>query len=135
RAERADYLPQVSLFGSYVVNAQQSGSPRFFGGGPEQRFSGGHVGVQLSIPLFNGFARPARVGQQRAAIEQVRTQQDLAEDRAEDDIRTLMDQVAEALARTEAQSTAVEQARRGYEIAGAEFREGLGSRLQVTDAE
>ena len=30
---------------------------------------------------------------------------------------------------------AVSQARRGYQIASAEYREGLGSQLQVTDAE
>ena len=37
--------------------------------------------------------------------------------------------------RTESQRRAVTQATRGYDIASAEYRAGLGSQLQITDAE
>jgi OMF family outer membrane factor len=60
RLERVEYLPKVSVFGLYTINAQQSGSPDFFG---YPRAYGRQVGVQVSMPLFSGFQRPARLGQ------------------------------------------------------------------------
>jgi outer membrane protein TolC len=132
RLERAEYLPKVSLFGLYTINAQQSGSPAFFG---YPRAYGRQVGVQVSLPLFSGFQRPARLGQKQAALRQVEAQRMLTSARAEHEVRTLYDGALEARARAEAQSLAVAQAARGFEIASAQYREGLGSQLEVTDAE
>ncbi|MDZ7779547.1 MAG: TolC family protein [Gemmatimonadota bacterium] len=33
RLEQAEYLPRITLFGNYVINAQNNGSPSFFGQG------------------------------------------------------------------------------------------------------
>jgi outer membrane protein len=41
----------------------------------------------------------------------------------------------EALERARGQRLAVTQAARGFEIATAQYREGLGSQLELTDAE
>jgi outer membrane protein TolC len=132
RLERAEYLPKVSLFGLYTINAQQSGSPDFFG---YPRAYGRQVGVQVSLPLFSGFQRPARLGQKQAALRQVEAQRALTSARAEHEVCTLYDEALEARARAEAQSQAVAQAARGFEIASAQYREGLSSQLEVTDAE
>jgi outer membrane protein TolC len=132
RLERVEYLPKVSVFGLYTINAQQSGSPDFFG---YPRAYGRQVGVQVSMPLFSGFQRPARLGQKEAALRQVRIQRELVSARAENEVRTLYDAALEAGARAEAQRLAVAQAERGFEIATAQYREGLGSQLEVTDAE
>jgi outer membrane protein TolC len=135
RLEQVEYLPKVSVFGLYTINAQQNGSPDFFGSSSLQRAYGRQVGVQVTMPLFSGFQRPARVAQKRAVLRQVELQRALVSVQAEHEVRTLIDQVREARARAEAQGLAVEQARRGFEIASAKYREGLGSQLEVTDAE
>jgi outer membrane protein TolC len=135
RAEQSDYLPKLTLFGTYSIAAQQNGDPDFFGASDRQRSYGRQIGLQLSLPLFNGMKRPARTAQKRAVIEQVRTQQELLRDRVESDVRTLLDGVAEAHDRALAQRLARSQAGRGYEIARAQYREGVGSQLEVTDAE
>jgi outer membrane protein TolC len=132
RVERVEYLPKVSVFGLYTINAQQSGSPDFFG---YPRAYGRQVGVQVSMPLFSGFQRPARLGQKEAALRQVRIQRELTGAQAENEVRTLYDAAHEAGARAEAQRLAVAQAQRGFQIATAQYREGLGSQLAVTDAE
>src|SRR5690606_31184510 len=88
-----------------------------------------------SLPLFAGFKRPSRVAQRQAALRQVQAQRRLAMARAETEVRTLLDQVEEARARAQAQRRAVSQARRGFEIASVQYREGIGSQLEVTDAE
>lgn len=135
RAEQSEYLPQLSLFGTYSINAQQSGSPAFFGESEAQRAYGRQIGVQLSLPLFSGMQRPARVAQRRVVVEQVRTQRDLAQDQVENQVRTTLDQVQEAQQRALAQQFGVRQARRGYEIASVQYREGISSALELTDAE
>jgi outer membrane protein len=134
RAEQSEYLPQVSLFGTYSINAQQSGNPQFFGS-EAQRAYGRQIGVQVSMPLFSGMQRPARVAQRQLAVRQVRTQRDLAEDQVEHQVRTLVDQVDEAHQRARAQRLGVQQAQRGYQIATVQYREGLSSALELTDAE
>ena len=50
-------------------------------------------------------------------------------------VRTLVEAADEALERARGQRLAVTQAARGYEIATAQYREGLGSQLELTDAE
>lgn len=134
QAERALYLPQVFLFGSYDVNAEQNGTPDFFGQG-NQRAYGRSVGVRVTVPVFTGFSRDARVDQMRAQLRSSEIERDLASDQVRDQVRSLYERTEEAQLRARSQGLAVEQARRGYEIASAQYREGLSSQLELTDAE
>ncbi|MDE2874355.1 MAG: TolC family protein [Gemmatimonadota bacterium] len=134
RIEQVEYLPKVFAFGSYGLAAQQNGTPDFFGS-QAQRGSSKQVGLRVTIPIFSGFGRDARIDQKRAALRQADTQTRMAADRAEVQLRNLVDLAHEAHARTVGQRLAVGQAQRGYDIASAQYREGLGSRLELTDAE
>jgi outer membrane protein len=134
RAEQADYLPRVSLFASYDIVAQQDGSPRFFGEGG-QRGYGRIVGIRVSVPVFTGFQRRARTQQRQAALQAAGLERDLEGSRLQDRVRSLVEQVEEARLRARGQRLAVGQAQRGFEIASAQYREGIGSQLELTDAE
>lgn len=134
RIEQADYLPSVFAFGTYGLAAQQNGIPDFFGT-PLQRGSTKQLGLRVSFPVFSGFGREARIGQRRMALRQAEVQTQLAADQAEIQLRNLVDEVREARARAAGQRLAVSQAGRGYEIASAQYREGLSSQLELTDAE
>ncbi len=132
RLEQVEYLPRLTAFGDYTVSSQQNGPPEFFGA---PRAYSTRAGVQLTVPVFTGLQRDARVDQKRAVHRQARTQREVARDRAVVEVRNLLDAAREALLRAEAQQLAVELAQRGYEIARAQYREGLGSQLELTDAE
>ncbi|MFO7892128.1 MAG: TolC family protein [Longimicrobiales bacterium] len=132
KVEITRYLPQVSVFGTWTAAGQGDGSPTFFG---EQNATSTALGVEVSVPIFAGFQRPARVSRLAAVVEQVDAQLELARDQAENEVRTLMDQAVEAYDRVVAQQRAVRQASRGFEIARSEYQAGTGSQLQVTDAE
>ena len=134
RVEQVEYLPKVFAFGTYGLAAQQNGAPDFFGSSVE-RGSSKQVGLRVTIPIFSGFSRDARIDQKQAALRQAETRTRVAEDRAEVQLRNLVDEVHESHARTVGQRLAVGQAQRGYEIASAQYREGLGSQLELTDAE
>ncbi|HSG48332.1 MAG TPA: TolC family protein [Longimicrobiales bacterium] len=132
RLEQVEYLPKISLFGTYGINSQQNGNPDFFG---RPRAYSRLAGVQLTLPIFQGMQRDARIDQRRAVVRQAEAQTDLARSQAASQVRTLSEQVEEARLRAQGQRLAVDQARRGFEIARAQYREGLGSQLELTDSE
>ena len=135
RLEQAEYLPDVTLFGSYVISAQNNGGPSWFGGSGGQRAYSRFVGLRVSVPIFQGFRRDARIDQKRAQLRQARAQTEQGLDLARSQVRSIIEGAEEAYLRAAAQRRAVEQAQRGFEIASAQYREGLGSQLELTDSE
>ena len=93
------------------------------------------MGIQISLPIFQGFSRDARIDQKRALLRQAETQTEYAVDLTGAEVRTLVERADEAFLRATGQALAVRQAQRGFEIASAQYREGLGSQLELTDAE
>ncbi|MCY3809859.1 MAG: TolC family protein [Gemmatimonadetes bacterium] len=134
RLEQVEYLPKVYAFGSYGLSAQHDGAPKFFGSSQE-RTESRLVGLRVTIPLFSGLSRDARIDQRRATLRRIRSQSQAAVDRAQAELLDLLGQVQEARSRASAQHLAVAQASRGFEIAAARYREGTGSRFEQTDAE
>ena len=132
--ERVQYLPEIVLFGSYGIAAQQNGNPAFFGESNERTYST-QAGVRVTWPIFSGFSRDARIDQRRASLRQAETLTRLARARADSEVETIWDQMLEARARADAQRRAVGQASRGFDIASAQYQEGLGSQLELTDSE
>jgi outer membrane protein len=134
RVQQGEYLPKISLFGNYSINAQQNGRPNFFGD-PMTRATSKWVGISISVPVFTGLQRDARIDQARAVLNQARNQSLLARMQAESQVKSLLEQAQEALERARGQKLAVTQAQRGFEIASAQYQEGLSSQLELTDAE
>jgi len=134
KVAQGEYLPKISLFGNLSVNSQQNGPPNFFGD-PMNRATSKWLGISVSVPVFTGFQRDARIDQRRAALNQVKNQSLLARVQAEGQVKSILEQAQEALERARGQKLAVTQAQRGFEIASAQYREGLSSQLELTDAE
>lgn len=134
-AERATLFPTLSAFANYSLNAQENGGLDFFGESADQRTSNWQAGLRLELPIFRGGQDWSRVSQRRLALERSRTSTRDLEERAASDVRTRLADLLEARERVGAQRRALGQARRGFEIAAAEYRQGTGSQLQVTDAE
>jgi len=135
RAEQGRYLPEISFFATYGYSAQADGGVNPFGWGSANSVTSPQAGIQVTIPIFAGFSRPARISQMNATVRQTESQGRLLGAQVENQVETLYDQVEEARTRAVAQQAAVARATRGYEISSAQFREGLGTRLELTDAE
>lgn len=133
-AERAEFFPKLSAFSSYDITAQENGGLDFFGSS-NQRTTSAVAGVRVEVPIFTGFSRSARVLQASARIRQNEARRERAAHETVSELRTTLENVEEARARAAAQRRAVEQAERGFAIASAEYQAGVGSQLQITDAE
>ena len=118
-----------------MVSAQDNGSPDFFGRGDGVSANSKFLGLRVSLPIFQGFSRDARVDQKRAALRAAQANSSQGVQAAQSQIRTIMEAVEEAYLRATAQDLAVVQAQRGFEIASSQYTEGLGSQLELTDAE
>ncbi len=131
-ASRAEHFPLLSAFGKLESQtAFNDSTPLSNANWP----TSSAVGLQLTMPLFTGFRISAKVEQARIAQLQTRTRvEDLkATIRAEIEVRVL--NFRESQKRIEVQSKTTSVAERSYNISRLRFKEGIGSRLELTDAE
>ncbi len=131
-AARAEHLPVVSAFG-------QLESQTAFNDGVKPSASrwpvSSSVGLQVSLPIFTGFRTSSKVEQ--AKIEQLQTRTRLEDLRANirAEIEVRMANFTESQKRIEVQTKTISVAERSYRISQLRFKEGIGSRLELTDAE
>lgn len=97
-----------------------------------------NTGIQLNIPLddwlpFSKTEASAREAQ--INIEKSMVTRKILEDNVALQVKTLLLQIQEAEDNSQSQWEAVNQARRGFDIANERYRYGSSSSLEVTDAE
>lgn len=134
KAIQSRFLPSLSANYNLNWSAAQAGSPVFFGS-EETRARSQTVGVTLSLPIFQGFERSANL--QIAKIEQkdIELQQEFAIRSAKNEIQSARESLNEAIETAPAREKALSQARQGYERAKARLNNGIGSQIDVTEAE
>lgn len=93
------------------------------------------VGVQLSLPIFTGYRTSARVEQAKIARLQSMTRLEELKADVLSELEVRLSSLREARRRIEVQSKTIAMAERSYRISRLRFREGVGSRLELTDAE
>lgn len=131
-AARAEHFPLLSAFGKLETQtAFNDGTSLADSKWPVSS----SVGLQLTMPIFTGFRNSSRVEQAKIGQLQSRTRYEelKAHIRAEVEIRLL--NFRETQQRVEVQSKTISVAERSYTISRLRFKEGIGSRLELTDAE
>ena len=129
---KAERFPVLSLFGKLESQTSFNDDTAF---ADARKPVSSSVGLQLSLPIFTGYRVSSQVQQAKIAQLQTRTKvEDLkAAIRAEVEVRVLT--FRESKKRIEVQSKTIAVAERSYQISLLRFREGIGSRLELTDAE
>lgn len=130
-AIKSRFLPTVTASYNRMWTAAQAGTPVFF----EDKVRFQTIGVNVSLPLFEGFRRLAEV--QRANI----SRKDLEEQKralalnAENEIAAAEESLNKAFETAEARKQALATAQNGYERALKRLENGIGSQTEVNDAE
>jgi outer membrane protein TolC len=127
--ERRSNLPHVDLVAE--VRRQASTEKTL----PDELVQSSNAQIQVSVPLFQGGARKARVEQEKASLDSSR----LRVVQLGEDIRL---QVQQALLNLRAAREAIEASRsnvaraaRALEIGQVRFKNGLSTQLELSDAE
>ncbi|TNJ36789.1 TolC family protein [Chlorobaculum thiosulfatiphilum] len=131
-AARSEGLPVLSAFGQLEAQTQ-------FNDGTSLDATRWPVsstaGLQLSVPIFSGFATSARIQQAKIERLQTRTRYEDLKSQVRADVEVRLSNVIEARKRIDVQSKTIAVAERSYRITLLRLREGIGSRLELTDAE
>ncbi len=130
---KAMYLPSLALFASYSENAQRN-SFNFFDG-DQPWFETGLIGVQMNVPIFSGMERrtnvqTASIGLRKAELDQSTAVQGILMEIAKAKTDYLNAQTDLA-----AQTKNIALAQKIYETALIKYREGVGSSLELNNAE
>jgi outer membrane protein TolC len=130
-AYRSEYLPRLSAFGNLQYQAQSN----VFDQLTDNIISSSQVGLSLSMNIFNGFQTTARV--QQAQIEHQKAAETLSgtTQTLQTATESVLLELNKAKRQVEAQGRTVEQAERGYRIATTRYQSGLGTQLEVNDAQ
>jgi outer membrane protein TolC len=107
RRYKLSYLPVLSAFGNYSKNAQRQKFDFFKGG---QWFTTSLIGLKLSVPIFDGFAKSSRV--QKAKIEVQRTNNNIEQLKSSID-----NDVAQARLKITASVVTMDNQKRNIELA------------------
>ncbi|NTV67620.1 MAG: TolC family protein [Chlorobaculum sp.] len=131
-AARSEGLPVLSAFGQLDAQTQfNDGEPVSSTRWPVSSTAG----LQLSVPIFSGFATSAKIQQAKIERLQTRTRYEELKSQVRADVEVRLSNVIEARKRIDVQSKTIAVAERSYRITTLRLREGIGSRLELTDAE
>ena len=141
--QEREVLPVIRAFGSLDFRVADNDEDDVFGSllggsGPE-RYSqwdlSASAGLSIQVPVFSGFSRSARLEQRREELHIVTSRLRQAELDMVNQVHTLAASMREARARAASQRVAIVQSQRGYDIATARYRAGVGSQFEVVAAE
>lgn len=129
--EKSAYIPSLAAFGNYQYQTQAND----FNFNNYRWVSTFVVGMQLQIPIFNGFKTASRVEQACIALDQVLEQKQWFTEALKTQLQNIIYRIEQNITRIESQDKNVEQAQTGYEIAKTRYENGLMTQLEVNDAE
>lgn len=135
RAVRAEGMPVLG-FSAEASERQQDKHIPISGYPPTGAvFRDRVVGMQLSIPLFEGFGRGYKVRAANSQVEQLQAELRKTEQQVMLDVWKHYQALNTRSAHIEAARTLLDSARRSYEVAQGRFRAGVGNILELLSAQ
>ncbi|MGU3376413.1 TolC family protein [Chryseobacterium sp. M5A1_1a] len=131
KATQAMLLPQLSLMGQYQVQAQADDMKFEEYSLPRTSF----LGLQLAVPIFNGNRTKSQISQAKIKAEQEEIRLNDLKDKVKTELATIISKWKEANTQMDIQKTTVQSAELNHHMMEDRFKNGLGSRLELTDAE
>ncbi len=130
--KQAEALPNIAAFYTFQKNAQRSEFDLFQSGG--SWFDVQLAGVNFSMPLWTSFGGKQRVEKARLALIRAETGYAQLEDAARLELETAQAEFADAQARVNNRTRAVDLARSIYDRTDKGVREGVNSSFELNDA-
>lgn len=131
KAIQAEQLPQLSVVGQYQIQAQEDTMD--FGQYALPKTT--YLGVQLNIPIFSGNRIKSQINQAKIKTHQEEIKLADLNDKVKTELSTILSKQKEGFSQLDIQQNAVELAELNQQMIDNRFKNGLGSRLELTDAE
>jgi len=129
----AQYMPKINLVG----NARRSGAGNEWGTvfSSDNWFGSSLIGVSMSVPIFDGFAKAARIQKNRVQINQLENQRMFLKESFKNELYTAKANLKNDLSILDVQKENLKLAEEVYQIARIKYNEGIGSNLEVVEAD
>jgi outer membrane protein TolC len=129
---KLSYLPSVALYGNYAKNAQRNQFD-FFGNG--QWFTSSLIGLKISVPIFDGFAKAARVSKAKLELEKTNIQIEYLKATIDNDVTQANLLLSSSLITMDTQKKNMELAEKVYNTTKLKYQQGLGSNQEIYTAQ
>lgn len=129
RLNKSGYLPTVRAFGAYQQSYQANTSDDGFWAPTS------FVGLQVNVPIFDGLEKKAKIQRARLDLEKIKVQKYETERSISLEVQNSRNAFMTARQKLEDQQKNVEMADRIYKTTQIKYKEGVGSSLEVTQAE
>jgi outer membrane protein TolC len=126
------YIPTIALSGSYN-RLSQGNSFGFFSG--TQWFPASAIGINVSVPIFDGFARDARIRQAKIQLQQSQNDLEGLKLNIDQEAETALNNYKSSLATLDAQKRNMELAETVFNQARLKREQRLGTTLEITTAQ
>lgn len=125
------YIPTANLTGNYSQNQY---SNKFDLTQKGSWYPSAYIGLNISIPIFDGFFKAANVSQAKLRLRQTENNIDSLKIRADNDVKQAQLRFSAALATLDFQRKNMELADKVYMQTRKKYDQGLGSNIEITNA-
>ncbi len=132
RRFKLSQFPTVAAFGTYQKNAQRSKFD-FFGKGAW--FSTSLIGLKVSMPIFDGFARKAKMQNAKYELEKTKNSISQFKELIDFDVNSANIKMKNAILTIDNQKENVTLAEKVYNSTKKKFDAGLGSNQEIYNAQ
>jgi outer membrane protein TolC len=126
------YLPTVALYGNYYKNAQRN-KFNFFNDG--QWFTSSLIGMKISVPIFDGFAKAARVNKTKLELQQTNNTMEQLKAAIDNDVEQANLKFSSSIITMDNQKKNMELAAKVYNTTKLKYEQGLGSNQEIYTAQ
>lgn len=132
KRNRLGYIPTLSAIGNYAVNGQ---GQTFFTSANTTYINSSFIGLNVSIPLFDGFQRKYKIKQSQLTLQKVDNTIENVRDAIDFEQVATKASLTNALNNLDAQESNQQLAERVYQTTKKKFEQGLGSSFEVLQAD
>jgi outer membrane protein TolC len=132
RRYKLSYLPTVAAFGSYNKNAQR-GKFDFFNDG--SWFTTSLIGLKVTVPIFDGFAKKSRLTKARYELEKTNNNIEQLKAAIDNELVQANINITSALVTVDNQKQNMKLAEQVYNTTKLKYEQGLGSNQEIYTAQ
>ena len=125
-------IPTIAAFGSYSKNAQRT-SFNFFNKG--DWFTTSFIGLRISVPIFDGFARRAKIESARLTLQKSNNSLDQSKQSMDNDVIQARSRFKNALLTADVQKQNIQLAEDVFNTTRKKYDQGLGSNQEIYNAQ
>ncbi|MGM0944365.1 MAG: TolC family protein [Bacteroidota bacterium] len=130
---QSQYMPTIDLVGNILRAGAGNDLSSVYN--KQNWFGSSLIGVSMSIPIFDGLAKSARIQKNRIQMQQLENQKYFIQESIKNEVFSAKTNLKNDLAILQVQEENLELAREVFDMSRIKYTEGVGSNLEVVEAD